>query len=203
MAMAGCSGGGSSASDPATQAAATAIAPSSPSEVEDVATDPNPVQASDPAVEKDTGPAAAAGQGSSDVNGTTYALTIASCKFNGEGLPEGKFEVNGKDSDGHDFEMTQFYLNGDWSQSDVQLDLGPTKIYVIRSSAREGAAPAVVDGQNVTWVESYRELDDAANGSPLLQPLHGSLRTRAPIRREARPSHVSRGESVHAQAWRA
>jgi hypothetical protein len=111
----------------------------------------------------DAGPAAAPGAGRLEVGGKTYDLTIASCEFNGEGPAEGSFEVTGSDSDGHDFEMTQFFLNGEWSQSDVQLDLGKTKIYVIRSSASDGAEPAAVDGSNVTWVESYRELDEAAN----------------------------------------
>jgi hypothetical protein len=48
-----------------------------------------------------------------------------------------------------------------WSQTSVQLDFGPKKIYVIRSAAREGAVPAVVDGTNVTWIETYRELAGA------------------------------------------
>jgi len=45
----------------------------------------------------------------------------------------------------------------------VQLDLGPTKIYVIRTAASDGAPPAEVNGTNATWSETYRELDEAAN----------------------------------------
>lgn len=50
-----------------------------------------------------------------------------------------------------------------WSQTSVQLDFGPTNIYVIRSGTREGAVPATVDEANIAWIEGYRDLDVAAN----------------------------------------
>ena len=162
LVLAACSGGSAGTGDAAAEPAGSVAAPSPAAQGEDESADPTPADTPAVAV-ADTGPAAKAGQGRFDVNGASYALTITECKFNGEGPAEGTFEVKATDADGHDFEMTQFYLNGDWSQTDVQLDLGPTMIYVIRSSASEGAAPAMVDGANVTWTESYRELDEAAN----------------------------------------
>jgi hypothetical protein len=111
----------------------------------------------------DPGPAAAPGEGRLVVNGTTYELTISECTFRDDGPSKGSFDVSGIEAGGASFEMTQFYLGDEWSQSSVQLDFGPTQIYVIRSGTREGATPAVVDGGNVTWIESYRELDVEAN----------------------------------------
>ena len=175
LVVAACSGDSAGASDSTTEPAPSAVVSSAAADAddgsagEDAATEeeaseaPAPEEASDEVAVVDAGPAAAPGAGRLEVGGKTYDLTIASCEFNGEGPAEGSFEVTGSDSDGHDFEMTQFFLNGEWSQSDVQLDLGKTKIYVIRSSASDGAEPAAVDGSNVTWVESYRELDEAAN----------------------------------------
>jgi hypothetical protein len=160
--LAACSDGSAGTDDPVAEPAGSVAAPSPAAPEEDESADPTPAETPAVAV-ADTGPAAKAGQGRFDVNGTTYALTVTECKFNGEGLAEGSFEVKATDADGHDFDMTQFYLNGDWSQTDIQLDLGPTMIYVIRSSASEGAVPATVDGTNVTWTESFRELDEAAN----------------------------------------
>ncbi len=175
FAVSGCSGDGEGASDSSSQSGPAAVMSSAPAEMEDGSAEEDSAmeesaseesasgEASEAAAAVDAGPPAAAGEGRLVVGGTTYDLTIESCKFNGEGPAEGTFEVKGSDADGHDFEMTQFFLGGEWSQSDVQLDLGKTKIYVIRSSASDGAEPAAVDGKNVTWVESYKELDEAAN----------------------------------------
>jgi len=162
LALAGCSGGSDGAGDAAQEPAGTESS-SAPSPEGMASTDPTPNDTSEAATATDTGPAAAPGEGAFEVNGTTYALSISECTFNEDGPAEGTFEVTGTDADGNDFEMTQFYLNGDWSQTDVLLDLGGTQIYVIRSSAREGSAPAAVDGKNITWVESFRELDVDAN----------------------------------------
>ena len=174
LAVTGCASDGSGEGESSSEAAPAEVMSGEPAEMEDTSsegdsaadgssTDPVPAEASDPAAVADVGPAAAPGEGRLQVGGKTYDLTIASCKFNGDGPAEGTFEVKGTDADGHNFEMTQFFLGGDWSQSDVQLDLDKTKIYVISSSAREGAEPATVDGKNVTWVTSFRELDEAAN----------------------------------------
>ena len=160
LVLAACSSGSAGASDPAAEPAGSVAAPDSPEDAGAGSADPTPEET--PAT-ADTGPPAKAGEGQFVVNGATYALTVTECSFNGEGPADGSFEVRATDADGHDFDMTQFYLNGDWSQTDVQLDLGPTMIYVIRSSASEGAAPAQVDAKNITWTESYRELDEAAN----------------------------------------
>jgi hypothetical protein len=161
--LAGCSSDSADTSDPVADAAESMVAPSAADDGQETSADPAPAE--DPAADPvaDPGPPAKAGEGSFQVNGTTYALKVTECTFNDEGLAEGTFEIAATDADGHPFEMTQFYLNGDWSQTDVQLDLGPTKIYVIRSAASDGAAPAEVNGTNVTWSETYRELDEAAN----------------------------------------
>ena len=111
----------------------------------------------------DTGPAAAPGTGRFVVNGTTYDITITECSFQDDGPTKGSFEIKGTEAGGASFDMVQFYLSDDWSQTSVQLDFGPTNIYVIRSSATEGASPATVDGSNVTWIETFKELDVAAN----------------------------------------
>ena len=161
--LAGCSSDSADTGDPVADAVESMVAPSASADGQEASADPEPAE--EPAADTvaDPGPAAEAGEGSFEVNGTTYALKVTECTFNDEGLSEGTFEIAATDADGHPFEMTQFYLNGDWSQTDVQLDLGPTMIYVIRTAASEGAAPAEVNGTNVTWSESYRELDVAAN----------------------------------------
>ena len=163
LVLAACSSGSAGASDPAAEPAGSVAAPDSPEDAGAGSADPTPEETPATDTVADTGPPAKAGEGQFVVNGATYALTITECRFNGEGPADGSFEVRATDADGHDFDMTQFYLNGDWSQTDVQLDLGPTMIYVIRSSASEGAVPAQVDAKNITWTESYRELDEAAN----------------------------------------
>jgi hypothetical protein len=174
LALAGCAGETSAPAGAGVESAPAAVEasaatdggddpPADAAAAEDVAEDPAPEEASEAAAMADAGAPAAPGQGSLDVGGTTYDLTIASCTFNDDGPAEGTFEVKGSDADGHNFEMTQFFLGGDWSQSDVQLDLDNTKIYVISSSARDGAEPATVDGKNITWVADFRELDEAAN----------------------------------------
>lgn len=179
LAVAGCSGDGSGQEEAGGESAPAAVmssaadgggddppadeAMSDEGAADDAAADPAAEEEAEPAAMADAGAPAAPGQGTLDVGGTTYDLTIAECTFNEDGPSEGTFEVKGSDAEGHNFEMTQFFLNGDWSQSDVQLDLDNTKIYVISSSSREGAEPATLDGQNVTWVVDFRELDEAAN----------------------------------------
>jgi hypothetical protein len=112
----------------------------------------------------DTGAAAAPGTGRFEVGGKTYTLAITECKFNDEGPSKGTFEVKATADGGAKFDMTQFYLNDKWSQTDVQLDVSPTsKIYVIRGRSSAGAEPAKVDGKNITWVEKFRDLDGPAN----------------------------------------
>lgn len=159
----GCSTGGGSGDATAGPASPTAVTPGA----EPTSGDGTPTAPTEAPTEGsaggNVGPAAAPGEGRLDVNGTTYPLTISSCEFTNEGPTKGTFEVRGTGPDGAAFEMTQFYLSDKWSQTSVQLDFGATNIYVIRSGTREGAVPAAVDGMNVTWIESYRELDVAAN----------------------------------------
>ena len=113
----------------------------------------------------DTGPAAAPGEGRLEVGGKTYALTITECTFNASGPSKGTVEAQGTGPDGAKFDFTQFVLNDKWSQTDMSYDYNGDahKIYVIVSSATKGASQATVDGKNVSWVATYRDLDVAAN----------------------------------------
>jgi hypothetical protein len=112
----------------------------------------------------DTGAPAAPGEGRLEVGGAVYSFTIDECDFTTDGPTAGSFEVSGTTADGSTFEMVQFFLGGNWSQTSVDLDdPGSKRVYVIRNRAAEGAQPASIDGTNVTWVETYFELDEAAN----------------------------------------
>ncbi len=167
LVLAGCSGGGEATDPTIDPAKSSSIAPSASSGGESPAA-ASPVAASPAATSGgsgsgDTGPAADPGTGRLEVNGKTYSFTISKCKFTDDGPSKGTVDVKGTEASGASFEMTQFYLGDSWSQTSVQLDFGPTQIYVIRSGASAGAVPATVDGTNVTWIESYHELDVAAN----------------------------------------
>ncbi len=112
----------------------------------------------------DTGPAAAPGEGRLEVGGKTYKISITECKFNDSGPSKGTIEVKGTADGGGVFDMTQFFLNDKWSQTDISLDVSEhSKIYVIRGRSTAGAEPAKVDGKNITWVEKFRDLDGPAN----------------------------------------
>lgn len=158
LVLAGCSSGSGSAEAP-TEPSAPAAAPASAEGAASAGATPE-VEAAPADV--GVGPAAAAGEGTLTVNGTSYPLTITSCSFSGEGPADGSFEVEGT-TDGGTFEMGQFFLNGDWSQTSVQLDLGAHKLYVIRTASSGGAVAAAVDNGNVTYVDAYRDLDEPAN----------------------------------------
>ena len=159
LVVTGCSSGSGSAEAP-TEPSAPAAVPASAEGV-DSSPEATPEVEAAPA-DVGVGPAAAAGEGTLTVNGTTYPLTITSCSFSGEGPADGSFEVDGT-TDGGTFEMGQFFLNGDWSQTSVQLDLGAHKLYVIRTASSGGAVAATVDNGNVTYVDAYRDLDEPAN----------------------------------------
>ena len=163
LVLAGCSGGGETTDPTPDPAKSSSVASSADSGGAATPSAAAPEAPSGGTGGGDTGPAADPGEGRLEVNGKTYALTISDCKFTDDGPTKGSFEVNGTEGTGASFDMVQFYLGDDWSQTSVQLDFGPTQIYVIRSGTREGAVPATVDGSNVTWIESYRELDVAAN----------------------------------------
>lgn len=164
LVFAGCAGG-VEPTDPAKGSTASpgAVASTDPRSAGTSPAAPTEGTAGGSASGGDTGPAAAPGEGRFQVNGTIYALTITDCKFTTDGPTKGTFSVKGTEAGGAPFDMTQFFLSDKWSQTSVELDLAATKIYVIRSGSREGATPAVVHGANVTWIESYRELDPAAN----------------------------------------
>lgn len=104
-------------------------------------------------------PPAAPGTGRLDLGSRVFEIELSECTFQDGGT----VTAEGETSEGFPFEFLQFYLNGAWSQSQVQVDTGPTVIHVIRSSAAAGAQPATVDGTRITWTEEFRELDVAQN----------------------------------------
>ncbi len=162
LALAGC-GGGDSAEPAATETEATSTEAETDEAVptdEETETDE-----ADGSSSGATDAAAPAGQGSLTLsNGTVYAFAVTECTFQ----PSGTFEITGAGDDGSTFDMTQFYLGEEWSQTDMSIDSGQTKVYVIARGSVEGAAPATVDGRNVRWAETFRELDAAANAQTTL-----------------------------------
>lgn len=161
FALAGCGGGDDSASPAETE---TAV-PDETTEDEvvetEALTDTEVVTDEEPGGAADTsGPAPAAGQGRLTLDhGRAFAITISECEFD----PRGPFTVDGTSDDGAAFAMTQFYLGGEWSQSQVSLEYpSRDQIYVIVTSAREGAEPATVEGK-CTWTQTFSELDESEN----------------------------------------
>jgi hypothetical protein len=112
------------------------------------------------------GPVPAPGKGSLALDdGRTFAITVTSCNLGeSEGGPTaGSFEVKGTSEKGSTFEMTQFFLNGSWSQSDASIEFpSRDQIYVL-AFASSGAEPATVEGTSVSWTQTFRELDESAN----------------------------------------
>jgi hypothetical protein len=113
-----------------------------------------------------SGPAPAPGTGTLALDdGRTFAITITSCDIgeNASGPTAGTFDVEGTSDQGTTFEFTQFFLNGDWSQSGASIE-SPNRdqIYVIATAAGD-AEPATVAGRSVMWTATFRELDESAN----------------------------------------
>lgn len=162
LALAGC-GGGDSAEPAATETEATSTAAEAD---EAVSTgEETEMEEAGGSSSGATDAAAPAGQGSLTLsNGTVYAFAVTECTFQ----PSGTFEISGAGDDGSTFDMTQFYLGEEWSQTDMSIDSGQTKVYVIARGAAEGAVPATVDGGSVRWTETFRELDAAANAQTTL-----------------------------------
>lgn len=107
---------------------------------------------------------AAPGEGTLEVDGNVYTFAIDECEFAEDGPTEGSFDVRGTAPDGGTFEMTQFYLNESWSQTQVMLDIeGPTELYVIVSGASADGEPATVAGTNVTWTADYYDFNPTEN----------------------------------------
>ena len=108
-----------------------------------------------------SGPAPAPGQGSLDLDdGRSYAITITECRFD----PNGTFTVKGSSTEATTFEMTQFYLGEQWSQSQVSLEFpNRDQIYVIVGRLADDAEPATVEGKSISWTRMFRELDESAN----------------------------------------
>ncbi len=106
-------------------------------------------------------PAAAPGTGTLELDdGRAFAIVVTECEFQ----PSGTFEIKGTSDQGSEFDMTQFYLSDEWSQTDASIEFpNRDQIYVIVTRATPDGEPATVDGKSVTWVQTFRELDESAN----------------------------------------
>ncbi|HUG64270.1 MAG TPA: hypothetical protein VMK83_03555 [Gaiellaceae bacterium] len=154
IALAGCGGGDDAASEDV-------------AEIETAETQPETAETTDEA-EADSaggaaadGPAHAPGQGTLVLDdGRSFAITVTEC----EGEPAGTFSASGTSVEGSEFEIGNFYLGENWSQSQASLQFpNGDQIYVIVSRVAEGADPATVDGSTLTWTQTFRELDESAN----------------------------------------
>ncbi len=166
LALAACGGGSNSesAAQTATTSAAVDVGTTTASDGDlqqtETAAETEPATESDSETgSSDAGPAAAPGTGTLDLGDKVYAITVTECKFQ----PGGTFTVKGTTDDGAAFDMTQFYLNDEWSQTQVQVETDKLNVYAIIGRATEGAEPASVTDKNVTWTREFRTLDVAAN----------------------------------------
>jgi hypothetical protein len=152
LALAGCGGDDSTANEAAIDTGAA--------EATTVATSDEPAE-STPSGGSDTAPAPTPGTGSLVLDdGRSFAIEISECEFS----PNGTFTVKGTSERGSTFEMTQFFLGEDWSQSQASIEFpNRDQVYVIVSKASQDAAPADVDGKSVGWVRTFSELDESAN----------------------------------------
>ncbi len=162
LGLVGCGGRDESSVNQETVDAATPIETES---VDDTATET--AESGDTGSSEPAGPAPAPGKGSLVLDdGRTFALTITECEFvQGPGSPTaGTIEVQGTSEKGARFELTQFFLNGEWSQSDASIEFpNRDQIYVIVSSASADGEPATVDAKTITWTRTFKELDESAN----------------------------------------
>jgi hypothetical protein len=156
LALAGCGGDSdSSAADTETEAVATTF-----EDTETATTAPATTEESSSSTDDGAAPAPGTGTLVLD-DGRVFAITVSQCEF----LPNGTFTVNGTGDQGATFELTQFYLGEEWSQSQVDLQFpNRDRVYVIVTKATEGAEPATVEGKSVSWTQpTFRELDESAN----------------------------------------
>ncbi len=159
LTLAACGGGGDSAASSEAEAETVAV--------EETATTSGSAASDDPQTGTDTSdsdtaaPTAAPGTGKLELDdGRVFAITVTSCEFQ----PSGTFEIKGTSDRGSEFDMTQFYLGDEWSQTDAAIGFpNRDQIYVIVSRATPDGEPATVDGKSVTWVQTFRELDESAN----------------------------------------
>lgn len=128
-----------------------------------------------------TGPAPAPGKGTLELDdGRSFAIVVTSCNLGeSEGTPtEGSFEVRGTSEQSSKFDMTQFFLNGEWSQTDASLEFpNRDQVYVLAFAAG-GAEPAMLDGRSISWTQTFKELDESANAH--VYTGEGSLRLTCP-----------------------
>ncbi len=167
LVLAGCGGGSTSSAGQESETVAEVETATTTTETESVdeaepETDETETTASESAGGTDaSGPAPAPGTGRLVLDdGRVFAIALTECEFR----PDGTFEINGTSDEGATFDMTQFFLNDEWSQSDASIEFpNNDQVYVIVSRATEGAEPATVDGKTVVWTQTFRELDESAN----------------------------------------
>lgn len=153
IALAGCGGGDSAASEDVAEIETAKIPPETAETTDEAEADSAGGAA--------YGPAPAPGQGTLVLDdGRSFAITVTEC----EGEPAGTFSASGTSVEGSEFEIGNFYLGENWSQSQASLQFqNGDQIYVIVSRVAEGAEPATVDGPTLTWAQTFRELDESAN----------------------------------------
>lgn len=158
LGLAGCGGGGDSAAVESAPVETEAVTAPETEVAEETETE---TDAEERSGGTDDGAVPAPGTGRLVLDdGRAFAITVTECKFQ----PAGTFTVEGTGDDGATFEMTQFFLNDEWSQSQVELQFpNSDSVYVIVSRATEGAEPATVEGKSVSWTQTFRELDESAN----------------------------------------
>jgi hypothetical protein len=155
LTLAACGGDDSAGSEAATETTIEAE-----TETSAVATTESPTESTSEST-ADTGPAPAPGEGTLVLeDGRSFAIAISRCEFS----PNGTFTVRGTSDQGSSFEMTQFFLGEEWSQSQVSIEFpNDDQIFVIVSKATQDGAPADVDGKSISWVRAFSELDESAN----------------------------------------
>ncbi|MFO7572657.1 MAG: hypothetical protein R6W48_08685 [Gaiellaceae bacterium] len=157
LVVAGCGGGSDSAAEEPLE---TLTTPTETSTTTEAATteEADTSSGGGPAVE---GPVPAPGQGTLVLDdGRSFPITVTEC----EGEPGDTFSASGTSVDGSEFSFLNFYLSGSWSQSQASIEFpNEDQIYVIVGRLAEGAEPATVEGKSVTWVQTFRELDESAN----------------------------------------
>lgn len=159
LALAAC--GGENDSDAASDTETEAIAAEETDTASESDADEGPATDTETSSPDTAVAAAAPGTGTLELaDGRSFTITVSECEFQ----PTGTFEIKGTSDNGAEFDMTQFYLNDKWSQTDASIQYpNRDQVYVIVSAASPDAEPATVDGKSVTWVQTFRELDESAN----------------------------------------
>jgi len=162
LTLVGCGGGSGSGADDESEAVSTGE-----DETSDTAAATTEEIDTSESSSTGTEPALPAGRGTLVLDdGRSFTITVTECQFNpDDGTPTaGTVEVKGTSERGSTFELTQFFLNGEWSQSDASIAFpNRDQIYVLVSSASSDGEPATVEGKTIRWTRTFKELDESAN----------------------------------------